>query len=174
MRPVRLLVIVLLTLVGVLAAVPADASACAVRWGSGLEVSGAMGTGEVDTVRVGRHACWDRLVIVVDGPAGGYRAEYVDRVTADGSGDVVRTPGGSRIQLVVHHPALSLDVRVGQPVATVAGFSTLRSVVYAGSFEGMTTFGVGTRTRLPFRVFTLAGPGGHSRIVLDVAHRWTT
>jgi hypothetical protein len=46
-------------------------------------------------------------------------------------------------------------------------------VVYAGSFEGMTTFGVGTRARLPLRVFTLAGPGGHRQVVLDVAHRWT-
>ena len=66
-----------------------------------------------------------------------------------------------------------IRVAVGQPVAAVAGFPTLRSVVYAGSFEGMTTFGVGTRARLPFRVFALAGPGGHGRIVLDVAHRWT-
>jgi hypothetical protein len=45
-------------------------------------------------------------------------------------------------------------------------------VVFGGSFEGQTLFGVGARARLPFRVFTLAGPGGHSRIVLDVAHRW--
>ena len=59
------------------------------------------------------------------------------------------------------------------PLPSVRGFGTLRSVVHAGSFEGDTTFGVGTRARLPFRVFTLAGPGGHSRIVLDVAHRWT-
>ena len=29
----------------------------------------------------------------------------------------------------------------------------------AGSFEGQTTLGVGVRARLPFRVFTLAGPG---------------
>jgi hypothetical protein len=45
-------------------------------------------------------------------------------------------------------------------------------VVYAGSFEGYTTLGVGTRARLPFRVFALAGPGGDTRIVVDVAHRW--
>ncbi len=32
--------------------------------------------------------------------------------------------------------------------------------------------GVGVRARLPFRMFSLAGPGTGSRIVLDVAHRW--
>jgi hypothetical protein len=28
------------------------------------------------------------------------------------------------------------------------------------------------RARLPFRVFSLAGPGAGSRLVIDVAHRW--
>ena len=35
-----------------------------------------------------------------------------------------------------------------------------------------TTLGVGVRARLPFRVTMLPGPGGHTRLVLDVAHRW--
>jgi hypothetical protein len=174
MRPTRLSLILLLALTGVVVvAVPADAAACATGWGSAPEVLAAMGTGEVDAVRVARNGCWDRLVIDVDGPVGGYRAEYVEQVTADGSGAVVPVPGGARIQFVVNHPAQSLGVAVGQPVAAVAGFATVRSAVFAGSFEGMTTFGVGTRARLPFRVFTLAGPGGHSRLVLDLAHRWT-
>lgn len=60
----------------------------------------------------------------------------------------------------------------GQSIADVTGFETLRSVVYAGGLEGDTTIGVGTRSRLPFRVFLLDGPGG-SRIVVDVAHRWS-
>jgi hypothetical protein len=34
------------------------------------------------------------------------------------------------------------------------------------------TLGLGVRGRLPFRVFTLDGPGAGSRIVIDVAHRW--
>jgi hypothetical protein len=44
--------------------------------------------------------------------------------------------------------------------------------VGAGSFEGLTTIGLGVRAKLPFRVFTLNGPDGHSRLVIDVAHRW--
>ena len=173
MRPTRLFLIMLLAVAGVFVAVPGSAAGCVTDWGCARQVVPAMGTGEVDAVRAGRDVCWDRIVIDIDGPAGGYRAEYVGQVTADGSGAVVPVPGGARIQFVVNHPAQSLGVGVGQPVAAVAGFATVRSAVFAGSFEGMTTFGVGTRARLPFRVFTLAGPGGHSRIVLDVAHRWT-
>jgi hypothetical protein len=61
----------------------------------------------------------------------------------------------------------------GQQIADVRGYRTLRAVVYGSSFEGTTTFGVGVRARLPFRVLTLAGPGGGSRVVVDVAHRWS-
>jgi hypothetical protein len=32
--------------------------------------------------------------------------------------------------------------------------------------------GLGVRARLPFRVFTLDGPGSMSRLVIDVAHHW--
>jgi hypothetical protein len=90
----------------------------------------------------------------------------------------VSVPGGARLAVVLHHPSYDQDgrptytARVGQQVADVAGYRTLRSVVYAGSFEGYTTLGVGTRARLPFRAFALAGPGGDTRIVVDVAHRW--
>jgi hypothetical protein len=45
-------------------------------------------------------------------------------------------------------------------------------VAWAGSFEGYTRIGLGVRGRLPFRVFTLDGPGAGSRIVIDVAHFW--
>lgn len=155
----------------VLAATPAAATTCSTNWGSLPEDAPTMATGEVDNVRAGRHECFDRVVVQVDGPAGGWHAGYVDQVTADGSGAVVVTPGGARIQLVVRHPWYS-GPAVGAGLANVSGFDTLRSVRFAGSFEGQTTLGVGVRARLPFRVFALAGPGGQSRIVLDVAHRW--
>ena len=57
-------------------------------------------------------------------------------------------------------------------LTNVAGYSTFRQVAYAGSFEGQTTIGLGVRARLPFRVFTLAGPGSDTRLVIDVAHHW--
>ena len=62
-------------------------------------------------------------------------------------------------------------------VVDVGGFRTVRQVVSAGSFEGYTTFGIGVRGRLPFRVFVLdgrgsGGPNVGSRLVIDIAHRW--
>ena len=45
----------------------------------------------------------------------------------------------------------------------------------AGSFEGQSTLGIGTRARLPFRVFMLLDDpdaGLATRLVVDVAHRW--
>ena len=44
-----------------------------------------------------------------------------------------------------YHPAN------GNELVDVAGFRTLRQLVYGGSFEGYTTIGVGVRARLPFR-----------------------
>ncbi len=160
---------VVAALAALLVAAPAHAATCPTGWGSTLEADPASGTGEVDTVRAGRHECFDRVVVDIDGPAAGYRAEYVGTVTADGSGAPVAVPGGARIQLVVHHPSFA-PRPIGSSLAPVAGFTTLRSVVHAGSFEGQTTIGIGTRARLPFRVLVLQG--GHGRIVVDVAHRW--
>jgi hypothetical protein len=67
---------------------------------------------------------------------------------------------------------LSYDPPNRNELTTVHGYRTFRQVVTAGSFEGETVIGLGVRARLPFRVFTLAGPGGNSRIVVDVAHSW--
>ena len=142
---------------------------CGITWGSGPKSLSTMGTGEIDTVRTGQHSCYDRVVIDIDGPPAGYDVRYVSQVTADGSGLPVTVPGAQKLQLIVRHPSYHPQ-RVGQSVANVRGYQTLRSVVYAGSFEGQTTYGVGVRARLPFRVFTI--PGGHGRIVVDIAHKW--
>lgn len=152
--------------------VPTSASAapyCGLAWGSLTKSDPTMGTGEIDTVRTGQQTCYDRVVIDIDGPPAGYTVGYVSQVTADGSGAVVPTPGGAKLQVIARHPNFH-STRVGASVANVTGYRTLRSVVYAGSFEGQTTYGVGVRARLPFRVFSL--PGGHGRIVVDIAHAW--
>ncbi len=52
-------------------------------------------------------------------------------------------------------------------LVNVTGYRTFRQVAWAGSFEGESTVGLGTRARLPFRVFTLPG-----HLVVDVAHAW--
>ena len=93
--------------------VPTSAQAapyCGLVWGSLAESSSATvvrGTpsGDVVDVRSGRHTCYDRLVIDVDGSHHGYSVRYVDQVRADGSGSVVPTAGGARLQVVAIAPA---------------------------------------------------------------------
>lgn len=163
---VRTLILAVATLLAmVLLVAPASAAVCSTPFGSLAKSDPLMGTGEVDTVRAGRQECFDRMVVDIDGPPAGFDVRYVDQVRADGSGNVVPTAGGARLQVVVRHPAFSTP-----RLPSVAGFTTFRQITNAGSFEGQTTFGLGVRARLPFRVFTL--PGGHGRIVVDVAHRW--
>jgi hypothetical protein len=157
--------------------VPAATTSCTTPWGSTGEWVMPLGRAPLTAVRAGRHDCFDRVVFDLAGPAAGYRVEYVDQVFQDGSGAVLTVPGGARLLVNVNHPAYDdagnptiVPVpTAGREVADVSGYRTLRSVVYGSSFEGATTFGVGVRARLPFRVFTVDG----SRIVVDVAHRWS-
>jgi hypothetical protein len=125
----------------------------------------------VTGVRAGRHACFDRVVVDLAGaPGAGYAVRYVPEVLRDGSGFPVPLRGGAFLQVVVRGHGEGLPDR--SELVGTGGFATLRQVASAGAFEGQTTLGVGVRARLPFRVFTLAGPGTGGRLVLDVAHRW--
>lgn len=150
-----------------------------VTWGSGAKAQAGSGTIKpVVASRVGRQDCYDRFVVELAGPLAGYDVRYVDNVFQEGSGKVVPLAGGAKLQVVVRAPAYNLaGTPTYQPsdplhVHDVTGFAALRQVAYLGSFEGVTSWGVGVRGRLPFRVFTLAGPSTHARLVIDVAHSW--
>ncbi|MGY4642488.1 AMIN-like domain-containing (lipo)protein [Cellulomonas sp. URHB0016] len=156
----------------------AAAPYCGIVWGSLEKSSPGLSVAPVTSVRTGRHTCYDRLVLDLAGPAGGYTVRYVAAVTQDASGAVVPTRGGAAIEVTVNDPAYDES---GSPtyapadlneLTDVAGYRTFRQVVWAGSFEGYTSVGLGVRARLPFRVLVLAGPGSGSRLVVDVAHRW--
>ncbi len=177
----RLLVLVV-TVLGllVLPAIPAGAApeaGCAVTWGSMPKSAGPSTSpfSEIVDVRTGRHACYDRLVVDLDGPASGYVVRYVNVFRAEGSGQVIPLPGGAKIEIVVRAPANDVNGNptypgvVGRhlPGVSVAGYDTFRSTRYGGSFEGLTTLGLGVRARLPFRVFKMG-----NRVVIDVAHHW--
>jgi hypothetical protein len=151
----------------------AAAPFCGITWGSLPRAAGDLGQAPLAGVRTGHHDCFDRVVFDFSGPATGYRVQYVDQVLSQGRGVPLDVAGGARLDVVLLEPADGYPHGVGDHVAGVSGFRTLRAVVYGGTFEGSTTFGVGVRARLPFRVLTLAGPGAGSRIVLDVAHRWS-
>lgn len=189
-RPLRHLLTVVLALTAVVLPVVAAtaptparvaATSCATPWGSAPEAVMVLGRAPLTAVRTGRHDCFDRVVFHLAGPAAGYRVEYVDHVTQDGSGAVLDVPGGARLLVNVDHPAyddagdptIVPAPTASRPIADVSGYDTLRSVVYGGSFEGATVFGVGVRAVLPFRVLTVDIPGAGSRLVVDVAHRWS-
>lgn len=162
-----LLLTFLLTLVGFALPSTAIADTCSTGWGSLPKGSGfTMSQSSIVTVRVGTHTCFDRIVLDVTGPIGSQRVQYVSQVTGIASGIPINVPGGARLLVTVFNPSGSLMM------PSIAGFPTLRSVVNAGSFEGVTEFGIGVRARLPFRVFTLTGPGSHNRLIIDVARHW--
>ncbi|GAB3263945.1 hypothetical protein GCM10027586_20010 [Kineococcus gypseus] len=125
-------------------------------------------------MRTGAHRCFDRLVVDLAGRGDGWFVRYVDQVAFDGSGSPVPVRGGARLEVVVVEPVTPTDAWFlpSGELADVRGFRTFRQLAWAGSFEGHTTFGLGVRARLPFRVFLLDGPGSGSRVVVDVAHRW--
>ena len=167
---------VVLTAAPVLVATPASAGAphCGIRWGSQPETRNMGSTGEVVDVRAGRHTCFDRLVLDVSGAVNGYFVRHVDQVRADGSGQLVPVRGGARLEVVVTAPPTPTDAWFlpnGELLDT-SDYRTFRHLAWAGSFEGQSTFGLGVRARLPFRVMLLDGPGTGSRMVVDVAHRW--
>jgi hypothetical protein len=159
-------------------AAAADSPYCGIRWGSLAKDAGAMSAAHLTNVRGGQHACFDRLVFDFDGRARGYQVGYVTQIGEDGSGRIVPLRGGAKLAIVARAPAYDDSGRATyrprnrSELVNVAGWRTFRQVAWAGSFEGQTTVGLGVRARLPFRVFTLDGPGGGSRLVIDVAHRW--
>jgi hypothetical protein len=185
-RPLSRLLFVLaavaVTVLGLVAPASAAEPYCGITWGSlPKELGGGSGPhgGPVTNVRAGQHACFDRLVVDLAEPSGsGYFVQYVPEVTEDATGFPVPLRGGAFLQVVVRAPAYD---ELGNPTYRPAdprelvdteGFATFRQVAEAGSFEGTTTLGLGVRARLPFRVFTLAGPGSDGRVVIDVAHFW--
>lgn len=170
----------------VVVAEPASAGRpyCGQVWGSQAKSVGvSRGTGlryPVTDVRTGRHPCFDRLVVDVEDRATAVSVRYVRRVAA--RGPVPVSLRGSAV-LVVEvdqgiDPAAPFYSRlrpVGDDttyrVGDVSAFRTLREVRWLANMHP-TQFGVGVAGRLPFRVFVLRSPGGGSRLVLDVAHRW--
>lgn len=165
--------------------VPATASAdpfCAITWGSLAKSNTSLAFGPsqdpITNIRSGRHACFDRLVVDVNGEAPRYNVRYVSAVTQDGSGFTIPLRGGAFLQVTVTAPAHDPNYNATylpanqDEAVNVAGFRTFRQVAFAGTFEAVTQIGLGVRARLPFRVFTLAGPCEGSRLVIDVAHRW--
>jgi len=172
-------------------AAKATAAYCGIYWGSLAKTGSATGAPDwstvptdgsaVDNVRAGQHDCYDRLVIDVLGSRPGYRVQYVDAIaeySVDGRGPSIPLQGGAFLEVVVPTNIGDADgYQMFSPMnryqlVNVAGWRTFRQVVEVGYYEIQRQLGLGVRRRLPFRAFTLDGPDDHSRLVIDVAHRW--
>jgi hypothetical protein len=155
----------------------AFAASCSTRWGTPDRTDDSPSTATVANVRSGRHRCFDRLVIDLKGRGAGYSVHYTDAVRAEGSGFPMPLRGSAFLEVSVDAAAYDDEgqatYRPDNPreVVNVSSFRAFRQVVWAGSFEGQTRLGIGLRARLPFRVLSLASPGGGSRLVIDVARR---
>jgi hypothetical protein len=178
-RMQTLLVVLVLSVAAVAVAAPSASAAgayCGQVWGSNPKASGTwLSPGELVNVRAGPHGCYDRVVLdVADAGLTAWSVRYVGQVRADGSGAVVPVSGRARLEVVVGVPVMPTDSwwRPDGRIVDTSRYRTLRDVAFAGSFEGMTTFGLGVRARLPFRAFVLPGPGNGSRLVIDIGHRW--
>jgi hypothetical protein len=187
-RTAALGVVALMSAAATVLAAPMSASgttpSCGITWGSLAKQGSATNPASSQqqslvNVRAGQHPCFDRLVLDV-AKGGSARVQYVTNVLTQGKGDVVPLRGGAKLEIVALVP--TYNTNTGQPtfqpangkeLVNTCGFRTFRQVGYGGSFEGYTSIGLGVRARLPFRVFGLTGPGDRSRIVIDVAHRWS-
>ena len=172
-------------LLGGVPSATAAAPSCGITWGSQAKFSPVGTQAPITGARVGRQQCYDRLVIDLGGmPAAGYSVRYTDGFRTASGGTSLPVAGGATLTITVFAPDHDASGRstVGWGVGThivrpnqftAAGFRTFRDLVYGGNSEGAeSAIGLGVRARLPFRVFTLNGPGGGSRLVVDVGHRW--
>jgi hypothetical protein len=175
-RLLAFLAVLPLLLAGAVVTAPAATAGpyCGQVWGSTAEGAPGMSAGLLTGVRAGRHACFDRLVLDVNAPLTGWSVRYVGQVVMDGSGAVVPVRGGARLEVVARVGVVPTDAWFVGPgtLVNTTGYQTFRHVAWAGSFEGVTTVGLGVRARLPFRAFVLPGPGAGSRLVVDVGHQW--
>lgn len=153
-------------------AVPAQSSFCGLTWGSlpksPFSTMPFEGSSLPSVVRAGRHECFDRVVIE---HSGGLRlfasVGYTPMPVSDVYGNPLPLAGGAALVATGYGAYTASDF-----TATYPGFATLRQVTSGGVMRSMDNLYIGVRARLPFRVFALAGPGTHNRLVIDIAHRW--
>lgn len=134
------------------------------------EQSASGGPLSVVAVRVAPQSGYDRVVFELGGRTAGqpgWRVEYVEDPSRDGSGEPVELEGDA-LQVVISGVGYPMDTGVdevsGDP-ALPGGLGRVRDVELGGVFEGQYQAFVGVSQRAPFRVFRLEDP---ARVVLDI------
>jgi hypothetical protein len=122
----------------------------------------------VVSVRAAHHPGFDRVVFDLDPSLPGAESvRYVDRVVADGSGDLVTVAGPAYLLVRFEEAQAHTDAGASTIVrrTTPGGLTTIREIVVAGDYEGYVTIALGVSDRAAFRVVELANP---ARVVVDV------
>jgi hypothetical protein len=122
-------------------------------------------------VTVGAEGGHDEVAFVFDGK--GFpqvQLAYVEAAIADASGERIRVEGDAILRVRLE-PAATEDLRGERPVPSYTGpdrvrgdTSSVTEVVKGGSFEGVLTFFIGVRSKVPYR-FSATG----DRLVLALA-----
>jgi hypothetical protein len=101
------------------------------------------------------------------------QVDYVDRLSADGSGRRVRVAGQALLRVRLEPAQAHTDD--GSPTAAprrvAFGLPNVMTAVRAGDFEAVTTYGLGLAKRTRVRVTTLQAP---PRVVVEVGARFPT
>ncbi|HVQ44228.1 MAG TPA: hypothetical protein VMT30_04660 [Candidatus Saccharimonadia bacterium] len=121
----------------------------------------------------GSHDTCDRVRFDVKTAAKvGWDVRYVPELTADGSGKHLDVAGGAVLQVTIQAPLLS-QVTTHEPgdvLADRAEWPAMVQIVFAGSHESVSSFGLGVRKgQRPFRVWTKVADGVRS-IIVDIAY----
>jgi hypothetical protein len=125
----------------------------------------------VRAVRVARQRSYDRVVFELAGKtagAPGWRVEYVDKATSQGSGEEVAVRGEHTLQVMILGTGYPMDTGVDEvekDPAVPADADVVEQVVLGAVYEGQYEAFIGTSAKVPFRVFRLADP---ARVVVDL------
>jgi len=118
-------------------------------------------------VRAAHHPGYDRIVFEFSGPAPSRQhVRYVNRLIADPSGRPIPIAGRA-ILAASFFPATARGAAasVTAPGRVAFALPNVMTVVRAGDFESVLSYGIGLAKRTTFHVFTLTNP---SRVVIDI------
>jgi hypothetical protein len=125
---------------------------------------------QLTSIRVGRHATFDRVVLDFRGPLPtSVRVSWVNNLIADPSAKRVSIPGNKFVSIVIQNGA-STDLSgrstyPGPRKFTTRQLRNIEAVTITGDFEHVLSIGLGTGHRTWLHAFTLTTP---NRLVIDI------
>jgi len=122
-------------------------------------------------IRAAHHPGYDRVVFDFRGKVPSYQVNYVTQLIQDGSGLPVPIAGRAVLKVRLEPAQAHKAGRVTAPGRIAFALPNVMTVVRAGDFEGVTTYGIGLAKRQSFHVFTLRNP---SRVVVDIKAAFPT